>query len=542
MIQDKNQGFDDPDPPSHEASATEIERYKENVQRYCNEIIHILSHSDLHGKAMWLEFTTSFRISTLWQMSNRDVFALMVLLMNRGVHVKRHPGFSRRRALIDLLQNQSFKNLELNEDSSGYLGYNEHNKPKIFILKRDDKLSYRQRHEIYSSSRLQGGIRAWSDENGWNDACHRDTIKLVRFDSALFLIGRNSDGIQLYKLEKEKWLFVDVGQSVLKSKYAWKEKEYYSTIQYAPASKTLYIIARGINGLFISNLSGNTIASISSCDIEWTDDLQWNKHEYYSTIQSAVVSDRLFVIGRSMTGILIFQVDGNKVVGIDQMINWSNQKGWNAIEHYSTIQTAVIGNKLYLIGRSEHGIVMYELLLSERGGFSEILCASENDILTDSHSWSKPEYYSTIKSVVVQGRLYIVARGAKEFFIYRFNDVGRTHDKQRWTRIHNNIQWTDAFQWNKEELYSTIKALSHNGKLLLCARSSHAIHTEEYNVDENAWISHSIELHGLAVRETERRKGHYSTVQYASHAGVLYIVLRDASGIVTYAQKEESVN
>lgn len=542
MTQDKNQGFDDPDPPSHEASAIEIARYKENVQLYCNEIVHILSHSDLHGKAMWLEFTTSFRTPTLCHMSNRDVFALMVLLMNRGVHVKRSPGFSRRRALIDLLQHQSFKNLELDEDSSGYLGYSEHNKPKLVILKREDKLSCRHRQGIYNSSRLQGGMRDWSDANGWNDACHRDTIKLVRFDSSLFLIGRSSKGVQLYKLEKERWLFVDVVQGVLKSKYAWKAKEYYSTIQYAPTSKTLYIIARGINGMFISNLSGNTIASISSCDIEWTDDLQWNKHQYYSTIQSAVVSDHLFVIGRSMTGILIFQVDGNKVACIDQMINWSDQNGWNAIEYYSTIQTAVIGNKLYLIGRSEHGIVMYELLLSERGGFSEILCVSENDILTHSQSWSKPEYYSTIKSVVVQGRLYIVARGAKQFFIYRFNDVGRNHGKQRWTRIHNNIQWTDAFQWNKEELYCTIKALNHNGKLLLCARSSHTIHTEEYNVIENAWTSHSIELDRLDVRETERRKGHYPTVQYASHVGVLYIVLRDASGIVTYVQEAENVN
>ncbi|MGH9160381.1 MAG: BNR-4 repeat-containing protein, partial [Vicinamibacteraceae bacterium] len=87
---------------------------------------------------------------------------------------------------------------------------------------------------------------------------------------------------------------------------------------------------------------------------ELSDDDGWDDVRNYSTIQTAVVKDELYLLARANKGIATWKFDAGDSRWSVLTLNdpaLSDDDGWNDITNYSTIQVAVAGNELYLVAR-----------------------------------------------------------------------------------------------------------------------------------------------------------------------------------------------
>ncbi len=98
---------------------------------------------------------------------------------------------------------------------------------------------------------------------------------------------------------------------------------------------------------------------LATNDPEYSDGSGWNDVNYYSTIQTAVVNNELYLLARANAGIHLnkFNAATNSWVRLaTNDPNYSDGSGWNDVTNYSTIQTAVVNNELYLLARANAGI------------------------------------------------------------------------------------------------------------------------------------------------------------------------------------------
>ena len=98
---------------------------------------------------------------------------------------------------------------------------------------------------------------AWSDNNGWAAKDRFATIQAVTADNRLFLIGRNSDGVETYEWNENgtNWDLLSSASPKWSDKEGWNACEYHTTIQAKefagpdPSSTTLYMVARNAAGI-----------------------------------------------------------------------------------------------------------------------------------------------------------------------------------------------------------------------------------------------------------------------------------------------------
>jgi hypothetical protein len=96
----------------------------------------------------------------------------------------------------------------------------------------------------------------------------------------------------------------------------------------------------------------------------WSDASGWNDVTNYSTIQTAVVNNQLYLLARADAGIHTWRFNaGNDSWSMlrGDSPAWSDASGWNDVDNYSTIQTAVANNVLYLLARANAGIHTWRL-------------------------------------------------------------------------------------------------------------------------------------------------------------------------------------
>ena len=131
---------------------------------------------------------------------------------------------------------------------------------------------------------------------------------------------------------------------------------------------------------------------------------------------------------------------------------WSDKANWGNAEYYSTIQAVSVGGKIYLVARDGAGITgsVYDPTASS---WTEI---SRGPTLSDP-SWKFAQFYSTIRSVSANGKLYLFARGQSGI-------VGSVYDPTAtstpWTDITapGAPVWSDVTGWTDASYYSTIRS------------------------------------------------------------------------------------
>ena len=255
--------------------------------------------------------------------------------------------------------------------------------------------------------RLAANSPELSDNAGWNDAANYSTIQNVVVRDELYLLARADRGMQTWRFDAAGATWSRLVKNIPEwaDDGGWDKPEYYSTIQTAVVGNELFLLARAANGMQTWKFDGAALSQLVKRTPEWADDGGWDKPEYYSTIQTAVVGDELFLLARAANGMQTWKFDG---AGWSQLVKrtpgWADDGGWDKPQYYLTIQTAVVGNELFLLGRAGNGMQTWKF---DGAGWSQLVKRTPE--WADEGGWDKPEYYSTIQTAVVGNELFLLA-------------------------------------------------------------------------------------------------------------------------------------
>ena len=211
----------------------------------------------------------------------------------------------------------------------------------------------------------------------------------------------------------------------------------------------------------------------------WSDVNGWGKVQYYSTIRSINVGGKIYVFGRSAAGVAGFVYDptARSWTDISAGPDWSDVNGWGQVQYYSTIQLVSLNEKIYVFGRSAAGIA---------GSVYDTTARSWTDISagpgwSDVNGWGKVQYYSTIQSISVGGKIYVFGRSAAGIAGSVYDTTARS-----WTDISAGPAWSDKSGWGEAKYYSTIQLVSLNEKIYVFARSAAGIESSLYDPTSTA--------------------------------------------------------
>ena len=255
----------------------------------------------------------------------------------------------------------------------------------------------------------------WSDKRGWDAPALYTTIHAVAVDGDIYCVARGPDGMLTYKFDTEVDTWTPIRQKPPggSEKEGWEKPDCYATIQAAAVGSDLYYMGRGAEGMWTSKLDTHTneYTSVRARTPRWCNRMGWDLPDRYTTIQTAVIGTDLYYIGRGVGGMSTYKLDtiANKISVISTSTpNWSNEQGWDKPEYYSTIQTVAVGTDLYYFGRAADGISTYKLDTKTKQ-FTEV--SSGWPMWSDDEGWDEPQYYSTIQTAVVGNEVFCLGRG-----------------------------------------------------------------------------------------------------------------------------------
>ena len=101
--------FEDPDPPASHASREEKKLYHDRVESYSRTVLEAFEACpSFTGEVLWIEFTRTFRSSTIKAMPPELVIRWSHLLRQGGINMPGRRGTSRVKTLIHLLESDTF--------------------------------------------------------------------------------------------------------------------------------------------------------------------------------------------------------------------------------------------------------------------------------------------------------------------------------------------------------------------------------------------------------------------------------------------------
>ena len=339
----------------------------------------------------------------------------------------------------------------------------------------------------YFWSRVQSNSPEWSDAKGWDDVSNYSTIQTAVVNNELFLLARANAGMHTYRLVKSgsdySWSRVQSNSPEWSDAKGWDDVSNYSTIQTAVVNNELFLLARANAGMHTYRLvksgSDYSWSRVQSNSPEWSDAKGWDDVSNYSTIQTAVVNNELFLLARANAGMHTYRLvkSGSDYSWSRVQSNspeWSDAKGWDDVSNYSTIQTAVVNNELFLLARANAGMHTYRLVKSG-SDYSWSRVQSNSPEWSDAKGWDDVSNYSTIQTAVVNNELFLLARANAGMHTYRLVKSGSDYS---WSRVQSNSpEWSDAKGWDDVSNYSTIQTAVVNNELFLLARANAGMHT-----------------------------------------------------------------
>ena len=298
----------------------------------------------------------------------------------------------------------------------------------------------------------------WTDGSGWSAAEYYSTIQLadINGDGSDELLARGAFGMIVQSWDATNGLWTSLSESGPFSDAGdWNKEEYYATIQTADidGDGSAELIARSSVGIDTYEWSGSGWTQLATGVPDFGDAGDWKKKEYYSTIQTGDIDGdgSAEMLARSTNGIETYKWSGSTWNRVDSKNPpWSDKEGWEKHRYYSTIQLGDIDGDgaAELLGRGGSGMDTYRW-----SGSSWVLLKSDNPKLTDDKGWKTAEYYSTIQTGDINGdgAAEMLARGKSGIYVYKW--TGTAWSEQ----IKGSPGWSDDAGWNKAEYYSTIQ-------------------------------------------------------------------------------------
>jgi ribosomal protein L24E len=345
----------------------------------------------------------------------------------------------------------------------------------------------------------------WSDAAGWNDPSNYLTIQTALAGKDLYLLGRANDTMITlrYSPALNVWEDVATNDPAWSDASGWNDASNYSTIQTAVAGGKLYLLARADAGMTTLRYNSATDKwdDVATNDPAWNDTFTlvfippfgplinlpngWNLASSYQTIQTAVAGGKLYLLGRSQTGGMITLRYNESTDKWDDVATndpaWTNANGWGDASNYSTIQTAVAGGKLYLLARANDSMITLRYN-SATDKWDDV--ATNDPAWSDASGWDDVSNYSTIQTAVVDDQLYLLARANASMITLRYNPA-----TDKWVDVAtNDPAWSDP-SWADVANYSTIQTASTGKELFLMARADAGWITLQLDVAGDRWVT-----------------------------------------------------
>ena len=134
--------------------------------------------------------------------------------------------------------------------------------------------------------------------------------------------------------------------------------------------------------------------------------------EHHSTIRAIAVGDKLCLFGRGAGGVVLVCYDPatnawTRLPGHDR---FSDGQGWGAVEHYSTLHIASIGDTVFVTGRGVRATALISFDLTTKT-WSDM---PAHEAFTNAAGWDAERHFRTIKVATDDRHLFLVGRGAGE--------------------------------------------------------------------------------------------------------------------------------
>ena len=384
-----------------------------------------------------------------------------------------------------------------------------------------------------------------SDDAFWGDhPKYYSTIKPFNFNDNFYLVALDKRGLMTWKFEMRinKWTVVDEFFPIFTNETQWSKPEFYSTIKPYVFNKELYLMAHDEKGLSTWMFDKKTEKwnrnPIDKFFPVFSDISLWSKPEFYSTIKPFVFNNELFLMARDKRGLITWM--------FDKSVNKWNQKPvdeyfpaftddtrWNRPEYYSTIKPFVFNNELFLMARDKRGLITWMFDKAsykwDRDPIDEFF-----PTFTDDAKWNKPEYYSTIKPVVFNKNLYLIARNSRGLITWMFDKSAK-----KWSRSPIDEYFpafTDDTSWNRPEYYSTIQPIVVNNKFFLTARDKKGWTTWKFDLPTQKWNRTPVdEYFPVFTDKTQLDKPeYYSTIYPSVVDNNFFLTARDKKGMITW--------
>lgn len=407
-------------------------------------------------------------------------------------------------------------------------------------------------------------ILASTDYLDWNQEKGRATMVLLRYrdkaENGWVFSASTTDWVEglIPYVEKGQWTEVCQitynvldrfirGSALCDDEAGWSEPQYYTTIRLADVDGDgrAELVMRDSLGLSVYSFKRGFWQLRGSLNISrpLSDYDQWNKPEYYMTIQLADVDGdgRAELVVRGPTGIqtYYFTKYGDQWLFRNRLQNFLDATGWAAPKHYTTLRIVVdanrIGDDAYrtarLIGRGADGVWTSHFdKITEKWSDPKL-----TRMFTDAEGWDKEKYYSTIQLADVNGdgRAELVARGSQGIQTYGLNRNDGT-----WSVAYKHFHFfTDAFGWWQAKYYRTLRLgdVDGDGQAELIGRGADGVYVSHFDKNLNKWSDP-----GLTRICTDAdgwdREDHYSTIRVVDvdGDGRAELVARDKGGVIVY--------
>ncbi|MEB2313126.1 MAG: GH25 family lysozyme [Sorangiineae bacterium] len=321
------------------------------------------------------------------------------------------------------------------------------------------------------STEVQGP--AWSDASGWGAPRYYWTIRFADIDGdgKADLCARDAQGLVC---ERSTGAGFDGGElrgPAWSDANGWTLPEYYTTIQFGDINGDgkADVCARAIAGITCA-LSNGAGFDPSFDGPAWGDAANWNKPQYYHTIQFADVNGdgKDDLCARSSAGITCALSRGQSFGAELAGPAWSDANGWALPEYMETIRFADLDGdgKADVCGRAATGITC---ALSDGAGFPT---AVQGPAWSDANGWAEPQYWSTVQTADVNGdgRADLCARSSAGVLCALFDGASFA------TQV-DGPAWSSAGGWGAPRYGSTIgfADLDGDGQDDVCGRDSNGI-------------------------------------------------------------------
>jgi hypothetical protein len=315
-----------------------------------------------------------------------------------------------------------------------------------------------------------------SDRAGWDKPQYYTTIQFgdIDGDGQAELVARGPDGIQAwhYDPQADSWRALQVGGPFAdfaengKDATHWENPQHYTTIRLADVDGQpgAELIGRGVDGLHVYHYEGKTHTWSEVAGIfELSDSGGWHQPERYSTIQLADIDGQPgaeFAI-RGADGLHVYRYDAkaNNWSLLSTIPELNDAESWNRPERYSSIHLVDIDGYpgAELVARAADGLRVYHYE-KQSGTWAPLATLA----LRDDDGWSRPEYGNTIQLADVDGRpgAEVIARGSEGIEVWHYNPSADHWTMRRRASI---FSMSDANGWNVPQQYLTIQAANIDG-------------------------------------------------------------------------------